>query len=217
MLVRRARAGLRSSCSGRQGPCCPLLYAASFAVTRSRRSRSLRGRCNPRCSSMSTSLRTRERFVVVCRSAVTRSSSRLRSSPRRTSSSGSSPFQGTRSSSRVDTRGSTVGRCHTVSSARPPCLTRAPVARARSSSPAWFDGRGGGLPFANIKGLGLFRWYTPSDWLRYGTSLTAPLLPESMRALRPAFERCLASRPAREKTQPPRPGGFSAAAPRPPR
>jgi signal peptidase I len=71
-------------------------------------------------------------------------------------------------------------------------------------SPSWFGGRGGGLPLADVKGLGLFRWYSAVDWSsRYGTPLAAPLLPSSMATLGPGLEKCLASRPPREKTLPP--------------
>jgi signal peptidase I len=70
-------------------------------------------------------------------------------------------------------------------------------------SRAWFDGRGGGVPLANVKGLGLFRWYSPSDWSRNGTAFADPILPASMATLRANFEKCLATRPPGGKTLPP--------------
>lgn len=70
-------------------------------------------------------------------------------------------------------------------------------------SRAWSGGHGGGLPFDNVLGLALFRWFSPSEWSRDGTAMSVPLLPQSMAALRPEFERCLARRPPREKTVPP--------------
>ncbi len=70
-------------------------------------------------------------------------------------------------------------------------------------SRAWFGGRGGGLPLANVKGRALFRWYSPSDWSRNGTGFTDPILPASMATLRTNFEKCLATRPPRAKTLPP--------------
>jgi signal peptidase I len=73
-------------------------------------------------------------------------------------------------------------------------------------SPAWFGGRGGGVPLDHVKGRGLFRWYSRADWSRYGTAVAEPLLPDSMAALRPGLARCLAARPPRTKTAPPSPG-----------
>jgi signal peptidase I len=61
-------------------------------------------------------------------------------------------------------------------------------------SPSWFGGRGGGVPFANVKGRGLFRWYSATEWSRYGTPIAEPLLPESMAGLRAGVARCLAGR-----------------------
>jgi signal peptidase I len=70
-------------------------------------------------------------------------------------------------------------------------------------SPAWFGGRGGGVPLDHVKGRGLFRWYSRAGWSRYGTAVSEPLLPDSMAALRPGLARCLAARPPRTKTAPP--------------
>jgi signal peptidase I len=76
-------------------------------------------------------------------------------------------------------------------------------------SRAWFDGRGGGVPLDHVKARALFRWLSfdagdgSVDWSRYGTSLSEPLLPRSMKALASGLAKCLQRRPPRQQTVPP--------------
>jgi signal peptidase I len=70
----------------------------------------------------------------------------------------------------------------------------------------WFGGRGGGVPFENIRGRALFVWLSVSDngidWSREGAPVMGrPRLPPPARALEPQLENCLRTRPA--ITQPP--------------
>ncbi|MCL2449928.1 MAG: signal peptidase I, partial [Polyangiaceae bacterium] len=72
----------------------------------------------------------------------------------------------------------------------------------------WFNGRGGGVPFANIKGRALFVWLSINDGSvdlsREGAPVMGrPRLPPSASALEPQFSECLKNRPP--VTLPPRP------------
>ncbi len=74
----------------------------------------------------------------------------------------------------------------------------------------WFGGRGGGVPFPNIKGRALFVWLSLSensiDFRRIGTLVMGhPRLPENMRSLDAPLDKCLRDRPPIEKTTPPPP------------
>jgi signal peptidase I len=76
-------------------------------------------------------------------------------------------------------------------------------------SRAWFGGRGGGVPFDNVKARALFRWLTAAieegEGLlsRFGSAVATPLLPAWMKSLQPDLDRCLAQRPLRAQTVPP--------------
>jgi signal peptidase I len=72
----------------------------------------------------------------------------------------------------------------------------------------WFGGRGGGVPFANIRGRALFVWLSVNDGTvdlsREGAPVMGrPRLPPSAAALGPALNACLKQRPA--VTNPPAP------------
>jgi signal peptidase I len=74
----------------------------------------------------------------------------------------------------------------------------------------WWGGRGGGVPFENIKGRALFVWLSVLDgnidWTRFGVPVMGrPKLPTNMSALQPALDKCLRDRPPIEKTTPPPP------------
>jgi signal peptidase I len=65
----------------------------------------------------------------------------------------------------------------------------------------WFGGRGGGVPFENIRGRALFVWLSVSDngidWSREGAPVMGrPRLPPAARELEPQLDRCLTNRPA---------------------
>jgi signal peptidase I len=65
----------------------------------------------------------------------------------------------------------------------------------------WFGGRGGGVPFENIRGRALFVWLSVSDsgvdWSREGAPVMGrPRLPPSARALQGDLDECLKNRPA---------------------
>jgi signal peptidase I len=65
----------------------------------------------------------------------------------------------------------------------------------------WFGGRGGGVPFENIRGRALFVWLSLSDngidWSREGAPVMGlPRLPPAAKGLEPQLDRCLAQRPA---------------------
>ena len=65
----------------------------------------------------------------------------------------------------------------------------------------WFGGRGGGVPFENIRGRALFVWLSVSDngidWSREGAPVMGrPRLPPAAKGLEPELDRCLANRPA---------------------
>jgi signal peptidase I len=71
----------------------------------------------------------------------------------------------------------------------------------------WFGGRGGGVPFANIRGRALFVWLSVSDngidWSREGAPVMGlPRLPPAAKGLQSELDQCLKSRPA--VTMPPR-------------
>lgn len=72
-------------------------------------------------------------------------------------------------------------------------------------SRAWF-GRGGGVPFENIRGRAMVVWMSSRAPDRIGLSVMgAPRLPKELRAeLGPGLEKCLRERPT--KTSPPEPG-----------
>jgi signal peptidase I len=72
----------------------------------------------------------------------------------------------------------------------------------------WWGGRGGGVPYANIRGKALFVWLsvteTGVDISREGAPVMGrPRLPPAMKGLEPALEKCLRERPPIEKTTPP--------------
>jgi signal peptidase I len=72
----------------------------------------------------------------------------------------------------------------------------------------WYGGRGGGVPFANIRGRALFVWLSVSDsgvdYSREGAPVMGlPRLPPAAAALQPELDRCIHSRPA--VTDPPPP------------
>ena len=78
----------------------------------------------------------------------------------------------------------------------------------------WWGGRGGGVPFANIRGKALFVWLSITesgiDWTRLGAPVMGrPRLPTAMRSLEPALDKCLRERPPIEKTTPPPAGAAS--------
>ena len=73
----------------------------------------------------------------------------------------------------------------------------------------WFQGNGGGVPFGNVHGVGLFRWLSMSeghvDLSRTGPSFRQVLLPVSLAAsLTSALADCMKARPPREQCEPPR-------------
>jgi signal peptidase I len=74
----------------------------------------------------------------------------------------------------------------------------------------WWGNKGGGVPFANIRGRALFVWLSVLDgnidWLRFGVPVMGrPRMPAAMAALQPALDKCLRDRPPIEKTTPPPP------------
>ena len=81
-----------------------------------------------------------------------------------------------------------------------------------SDSRAWNAGRGGGVPFANIKGRALFVWMSFGadggiTWDRLLVNVMGhPRLPkEASESLKAGIEKCLATRPALSETTPPPP------------
>jgi signal peptidase I len=71
-------------------------------------------------------------------------------------------------------------------------------------SRAWFGGRGGGVPFANIKGRALFVWLPLSRL--FVNVMGTPQLPDGVPPeLVQGVEQCLKSRPPLEATTPPPP------------
>ncbi|MDP8999281.1 MAG: signal peptidase I [Myxococcota bacterium] len=74
----------------------------------------------------------------------------------------------------------------------------------------WFGGRGGGVPFENVRGRALFVWLSVSDngmdWSREGAPVMGrPRLPIAASGLRPQLEDCMKRRPP--VTAPPAPTG----------
>ncbi|MCC6897581.1 MAG: signal peptidase I [Polyangiaceae bacterium] len=81
-----------------------------------------------------------------------------------------------------------------------------------SDSRAWFGGRGGGVPFPNIKGRALFVWMSFGadggiTWDRLLANVMGrPRLPkEAPQALVAGIQKCLSARPPISETTPPRP------------
>jgi len=76
----------------------------------------------------------------------------------------------------------------------------------------WWNFRGGGVPFENIRGRALFVWWSTydgrSDWSRLGTPVMGrPRLPADMANLELAMEKCFKERPPLSQTTPPPPSG----------
>jgi signal peptidase I len=74
----------------------------------------------------------------------------------------------------------------------------------------WYGGRGGGVPFANIRGRALFVWLSVSDsgvdYSREGAPVMGlPRLPPAAAALQPELDACLKARPAVTNPPPPTP------------
>jgi signal peptidase I len=72
----------------------------------------------------------------------------------------------------------------------------------------WFGGRGGGVPFENIRGRALFVWLSVSDngmdWSREGAPVMGrPRLPPAAKGLEPQLEQCMKNRPAVTNPPPP--------------
>jgi signal peptidase I len=77
-------------------------------------------------------------------------------------------------------------------------------------SRAWFEGRGGGVPFAKLIGEPVYVWLAFNadgsvNWSRYGLSLDEPALGNWAPELAAGLRECLAKRPPRAKTEPPAP------------
>ncbi|MBI5536596.1 MAG: signal peptidase I [Deltaproteobacteria bacterium] len=78
-------------------------------------------------------------------------------------------------------------------------------------SRGWFEGRGGGVPFENIRGRALWVWmsFMPTGalaWDRIGVSVMGtPRLPRQFESLRPLMASCLKDRPPASVTTPPEP------------
>jgi signal peptidase I len=77
----------------------------------------------------------------------------------------------------------------------------------------WFSGRGGGVPYADVRGHPLFVWMSSGadgiDWSREGIDLTGSRLPAPPGApeLASSIDKCMRTRLPRELTTPPRPAG----------
>jgi signal peptidase I len=74
----------------------------------------------------------------------------------------------------------------------------------------WWNYKGGGVPFENIRGRAVIVWLSTfdgkSDWARLGTNVMGrPRLPADMANLEPAMEKCFRERPPVSKTTPPPP------------
>ena len=78
-------------------------------------------------------------------------------------------------------------------------------------SRGWVEGRGGGVPFQNIRGKALWVWmsFQPTGslaWDRIGVSVMGtPRLPKEFDGLRPTLMDCLKNRPPLPITTPPDP------------
>jgi signal peptidase I len=84
-----------------------------------------------------------------------------------------------------------------------------------SDSRVWFNGRGGGVPLANLIGQPMFVWLAIKldgslDWSRYGLPLDEPALGDWAPELAAALRSCLAKRPPQNDTEPPPPAAPSA-------
>jgi len=72
----------------------------------------------------------------------------------------------------------------------------------------WWGGKGGGVPFANIRGKALFVWLSVTDsgfdFKRFGAPVMGrPRLPAAMKGLEPAMDTCLRKQPPLAETLPP--------------
>ena len=80
-------------------------------------------------------------------------------------------------------------------------------------SRGWFEGKGGGVPFANIKGRAMFVWLSFRSgssefaWERLGVNVMGmPKLPKELEAsLGPGIAKCFRERPPLSETTPPPP------------
>lgn len=77
-------------------------------------------------------------------------------------------------------------------------------------SRGWWEGRGGGVPFDNIKGRALIVWmsFAPAGgiaWDRIGINVMGrPKMPPAQASdLQPAIDRCFRDRPPLSETTPP--------------
>ncbi len=78
----------------------------------------------------------------------------------------------------------------------------------------WWNYKGGGVPFENIRGRALFVWWSTfdnkTDLSRLGTQVMGhPRLPADMKNLEPAMEKCFRERPPIAQTTPPPPRPIS--------
>ncbi len=72
-----------------------------------------------------------------------------------------------------------------------------------ADSRSWRGGRGAGVPFDNLVGRAWYIWHPPG---RAGINLAgAPALPDDLKQLQPALERCLAKAPSLVDSTPPPP------------
>jgi signal peptidase I len=81
----------------------------------------------------------------------------------------------------------------------------------------WWGGQGGGVPFENIKGRALFVWLSIADTMDW-SRIFAPVMgrppghgpfgqmPQTMKQLQPAIDKCVRERPPLDKTIPPKGG-----------
>ncbi len=69
--------------------------------------------------------------------------------------------------------------------------------RNSHDSRMWWQGQGGGVPIATVKGVPFVVWLSANgrgtDWSRTGLDLGSPRLPASMADLQPALDACLRS------------------------
>ncbi len=84
-------------------------------------------------------------------------------------------------------------------------------------SRVWWGGQGGGVPYENIKGRALFVWLSVADTMDW-SRIFAPVmgrppgkgpfgaLPQTMKSVEPAIDKCLRARPPLERTRPPQGG-----------
>jgi signal peptidase I len=84
----------------------------------------------------------------------------------------------------------------------------------------WWNYKGGGVPFENIRGRALFVWWSTydgvTDWSRLGTQVMGrPRLPADMASLELAMDKCFRERPPRSQTSPPPPSAGPAEASQP--